>query len=186
MFTIAFTGHRPKDLWGYKDRAPYTTLCEQIANAIADVAGDHKDVRVITGGAQGVDQVTFWAAEHLKNDSSRTITNELHIPLPNQPSRWIKDGMFGQDEYKKLVKRADIIRRIYEEYPQLTEPVPLLLQRNKTMIDEADAVIAVSKNNLEDALKSRGGTAHAMRYAHDTNTLLAVLDPMTGKLTLPA
>lgn len=65
MMKVAFTGHRPKDLYGYNDRDPYKVVVQKI---IENLKALDDDLVVITGGAQGIDQLAFWAAEHLKKE----------------------------------------------------------------------------------------------------------------------
>lgn len=70
MFIIAFTGKRPKQLYGYKSYKDYEPLVHFIRDTLqtcADTAAANGEtLKIVTGAAQGVDQLAFWAANILK------------------------------------------------------------------------------------------------------------------------
>ena len=65
MGTICFTGHRPNRLAGYNSRAPYTMFVRKLKQMLVPLIRQGY-TRFITGGAQGIDQLAFWAVEGLK------------------------------------------------------------------------------------------------------------------------
>ena len=67
--TICFTGHRPKDLFGYDEhqRARYSELTHDILNLVRNsYKNGYKTF--ITGGAQGADQLHFGRLSILKKN----------------------------------------------------------------------------------------------------------------------
>ena len=62
--TLCFTGRRPKDLFGY-DKDKYYPIVDKLELILEDfyLQGFKK---YISGGAQGFDQLSFWAVNRLK------------------------------------------------------------------------------------------------------------------------
>ena len=104
MKTVAFTGHRPKDLCGY-DMAAYSDFVHELAMYLTDLYPG-KGLRVITGGAQGIDQLAFWAADLAKNRRIG-ITNIVYVPFRGQSSIWKATGPFSRNEYDHMLGAAD-------------------------------------------------------------------------------
>lgn len=63
---VCFTGRRPKDLVGYR-REGYIELVDYLKNYIRDNLYPHHTT-YISGGAQGFDQLAFWAVEKLRRE----------------------------------------------------------------------------------------------------------------------
>src|SRR6185369_8185560 len=91
---VAFTGHRPDKLGGYKLPNPtYLYVCQEIDKALREL----KPEKVISGMALGVDQ---WAAN---------IAHKLGIPFvaavpfEGQESAW---PQASQKTYRSLIKLA--------------------------------------------------------------------------------
>ena len=66
--TVAFTGHRPKDLFGQNAHDRYNELCGIIEGVVMDLV-QQGAIEFRTGGAQGVDQLAFWAVERVKKNA---------------------------------------------------------------------------------------------------------------------
>ena len=66
----------------------------------------------ITGGAQGFDQLAFWAVNSLKKEYD--IQNIVYIPFQGQERLWKKTGMFGQKDYQKMLALADQVINVSE------------------------------------------------------------------------
>lgn len=62
--TVCFTGHRANKLCGY-DINKYTDFVDQLVIALEDYTLDHNITNFITGGAQGFDQLAYWAVNIL-------------------------------------------------------------------------------------------------------------------------
>ena len=76
--TICFTGHRPKRLAGYNSRAPYTTFVGKLKQMLVPLIRQGYTC-FITGGAQGIDQLAFWAVEGLKKEGYM-VQNIVYVP----------------------------------------------------------------------------------------------------------
>lgn len=165
MKRIAFTGPRPKKLCGY-DIQKYGKFVASFSDYLKSYMTE--DTEFISGGAQGFDQLAFWAVDGAKNDISSNISikNTVYVPHKRQPEVWKKDGLFGQTQYAGMINAADSVRYIEGELYNKSEIVASLMARNHAMVDKADIVIALYP---DDKWKTEmgSGTAECMRYAHN-------------------
>lgn len=172
--TICFTGPRPNQLHGYDEAARplYAQIVDFTRNVILKFAQDNPGTEFISGGAQGFDQLAFWAVEKAKRlHPELNIGNILYIPFENQPSRWSPDGMFGRKEYMLMRRRANITR-IVSPNPAPDDSraaVKALHERNHAMVKDSDLVIALLAGRSLDWENSSGGTAECVRYARAQN-----------------
>lgn len=180
MKTVAFTGHRPKNLCGY-DTAAYTDFVHELAMYLTSLYPG-EGLRVITGGAQGIDQLAFWAAD-LAKDRRTDITNIVYVPFRGQSSIWKATGLFSRSEYGHMLDAADEVRYLAEKPAERSEIIKALHGRNHQMVDAADEVIAVYRGT--DYANDRGGTAECMRYAEAKGKPIRVVSCKAegGKLT---
>lgn len=160
MKTVAFTGHRPKNLCGY-DTAAYTDFVHELAMYLTSLYPG-EGLRIITGGAQGIDQLAFWAAD-LAKDRRTDITNIVYVPFRGQQSVWKETGLFSRTDYGNMLRAADEVCYLMEKPDNKGAIVRALTQRNHRMVDASDEVIAVYRGT--DYANDRGGTAECMRYA---------------------
>lgn len=159
--TLCFTGRRPKDLYGY-EKSAYNDLYEFTKNTIRTYAENGYDT-FISGGAQGFDQLCFWAVNSLKKEFSN-IKNVVYAPCTEQASKWKADSLFGQKEYNTMLKLADEVVYVHERpYKSAGD----MLDRNHAMANHSDAILCLYPNF--DWTFSKGGTAECMRYAKDMN-----------------
>lgn len=167
---ICFTGHRPKDLLGYgADYRPiFNSIKSQLEDLLADIS---EDVTIITGGAQGVDQMAFWAAWHLEHDDRIAIKTVVAVPFAGQELRWKQDDVFGQRAYHKMLKMADEVVILSDN---ANDAVRKLDERNHWMVDNSALVIVVTP--YQDIAERRGGTGNCIRYAIRTGKLYAIFD----------
>lgn len=170
MKTVAFTGHRPNVLCGY-DAAAYAQFVHDLAGFLAGLYPE-APLRVITGGAQGVDQLAFWAADLAKNRRPG-ITNVVYVPFRGQQSIWRDTGLFSRTEYDKMLKAADEVYYLAEKPADKSGIVRALHARNHRMVNAADEVIAVYKGANYHA--ESGGTAECMRYVESQNKPLRII-----------
>lgn len=151
---IAFTGHRPDKLGGYKDDNPIKKL---VVDKIVELLKKYQPEEVIVGMAVGVDQ---WAAEACLKLG---IPFVAAIPFAGQESRWPKAS---QDRYRFLLSKAKETVTVcsggYAAWKMQT--------RNEWMVDDADLVIAVWDG-------SSGGTANCVSYANKTETPIDRINP---------
>ena len=64
---MCFTGRRPKDLFGYNHDA-YIPMVEAIKRDLRGFVSNGY-TEFISGGAQGFDQLAFWAVNALKREA---------------------------------------------------------------------------------------------------------------------
>ncbi len=176
MNTVAFTGHRPKDLAGYVPNN-YLKFNQQFDNVLYELykCGVR---RFISGGAQGFDQLAFWRVDCFKM-THKDIENIVYVPFKGQEDRWLKDGFFSQAEYHNMLRDADKVVYLSEEKPEgYGNIAKALMQRNERMVDDADIVVALYEDDSWTTAK--GGTAEAMRYAHECGKLIYQLPYIKG------
>ena len=134
----------------------------------------HKEtITFITGGAQGFDQLAFWAVHKLKSKYPY-IKNVVYVPFKGQESRWMENGLFGQKEYRLMLQLADEVKYLYEK-PKQYEVVGLLMNRNHRMADDSDFVFALCNDETWTNPETRGGTQECMRYASTHDVTMNIL-----------
>lgn len=151
---VAFSGHRPDKLGGYKLPNPtYIYVCQQIEKALKEL----KPEKVITGMALGVDQWAAFVAHKLN------IPFLAAIPFEGQELKWPEAS---QKTYRLLRKLAA------EEV--IVSPggyaANKMQIRNQWMVDNCDILIGVWD-------KSDGGTANCIKYAQNLNKKIYLIDP---------
>lgn len=185
MLNISITGKRPRNLYGYNDRAAYRPLAEAICAALTEIAETwtastgETEVCVHTGGAQGTDQLAFRVVDSLlkKNDTARTWTNHLFIPFVGQEGRWAEAGMFSKERYRDMISRADTVTDCSEDFAS-ENAVARLMHRNEVMSSGCDICVAVHPHDNLDA--PNGGTRSTIRYCRDKLHIpVVVIDPAT-------
>ncbi len=161
--TICFTGHRPGRLAGYTDRVPYTMFVKKLKEMLIPFIGQGY-TRFITGGAQGTDQLAFWAVEGLKK-AGCPVQNIVYVPYEGQESRWSGEGMFSREEYRIMLEKADGVVYLHKK-GQSFKVEDALMERNHAMCDVSDKIIGVYDGT--DFHNDKGGTAECLRYAENT------------------
>lgn len=130
----------------------------------------------ITGGAQGFDQLAFWAVNSVKT-ARPDIRNELYVPMHGQESVWRDPaGTFGANEYRLMLEKADDV--VYCEdlnglarYDNGGRNAAMKLDaRNRAMVDDADLCVALFKDpaGIRANLPKGSGTKNCMVYANRT------------------
>lgn len=163
--SVCFTGGRPNKLYGYCSYEDWRPLFDAIYSLCEKLYSEYGTRTFVTGGAQGVDQTAFWAVNKL-SCSHLDVNNVVYVPMKGQELRWQKDGLFGQNDYQKMLSNAS-------EYCVLdnTPSTAALLRRNKKMVNDTDAVIAVWDG------ETKGGTASCVKYAEKMHRKVICLDP---------
>lgn len=168
---ICFTGQRPKKLF---PASPYGTAATEHYRAISQTLlqelkrcyTEKGSRNFISGGAQGFDQIAFWAVEALKRETGDTsIQNIVYVPFKGQESRWAKYGVFSQAEYQKMLKTADQVRYLREPGTDFKDVCYKLDMRNHDMVNDSDMVIAYYPTDTWRTDTERSGTKNCMRYA---------------------
>lgn len=160
--TLCFTGSRPSKLCGYTHES-YVILVDYVMN-LCESYIQKGYTTFITGGAQGFDQLAFWAVNKLKRKYPN-IKNVVYVPYKGQERRWRKLGLFGQDEYNLMLKLADDIVYLNNELQDQSAIINALFNRNHAMVDASDLMIALYADNTWSLSDTKGGTAECMRYA---------------------
>ena len=150
--TICFTGHRPNKMAGYKHK----NYCSFLT-------------KFITGGAQGADQLAFWAVHRLKlHNPNIPIQNIAYIPFNGLDSRWSETGAFSKDDYRKMLKCADEILICCPDVSpnsNFADICKALYKRNTMMVDASSQVIAICKEiEVQQNKVEKGGTEHTINY----------------------
>ena len=161
--TICFTGHRPNKLVGYTSRVPYTVFVRRLKEILRPLI-EQGYTRFITGGAQGIDQLAFWAVEGLKKEGY-PVQNIVYVPYEGQELRWNEEGMFSRQEYRIMLEKADGVVYLYKK-GQPFKVVDALMKRNHAMCNASDKIIGVYEG--VDFHNDSGGTAECLRYAERT------------------
>ena len=180
--TICFTGRRPKDLFGYHNYDAYKEI-QDILSPILEAHYTANDVRnFISGGAQGFDQLAFWTV-YTFSKKHPDIKDIVYIPFHGQDRRWVEDGLFGQHEYRRMLRLADEVKCVKDMLPDGDRyNIPaLMMKRNEAMVNDADIVIALYPFDTDWKTMS-GGTANCMRYAHRNHKPIQQIDPFTKQI----
>jgi uncharacterized phage-like protein YoqJ len=151
---IAFTGHRPQKLGGYKLPNPtYLRVCQGINKHLRTLQPD----QIISGMALGIDQ---WAA---------SIACKLHIPFiaaipfEGQELAWPQESQKTFRLLRKLASEEVIVSEGgYAAYKMQI--------RNEWMVDHCDKLIAVWDG-------TKGGTGNCIEYAQSVGREIIFIDP---------
>lgn len=151
---VAFTGHRPDKLGGYKlPNETYIKVCRQIDSALKEL----KPEKVITGMALGVDQ---WAAmiAHKLN-----IPYLAAIPFEGQEKAWPEASQKAFRLLRKLAAEEVIVSSGGYSADKMQV-------RNIWMVDHCDVLIAIWDG-------TKGGTGNCVEYAKSVNKEIYYIDP---------
>jgi uncharacterized phage-like protein YoqJ len=152
---VAFTGHRPNKLGGYKLPNPiYNYVYGQIQDTLAFL----KPTKVISGMALGIDQ---WAAMIAVR---MNIPLLAAIPFEGQQSNWPTES---QKLFNKLISLASE-KVIVSEGGYTAAKMQI---RNEWMTNNCDTLIAVYNGDLS------GGTSNCVNYAKKLNKKIIYIDP---------
>ena len=151
---VAFTGHRPDKLGGYKlPNDTYIRVCQRIDTALKELNPE----KVITGMALGVDQ---WAA---------SIAHKLGIPylaaipFEGQEKAWPEASQKTFRLLRKLASEEVIVSPGGYSADKMQV-------RNIWMVDHCDTLIAVWDG-------TSGGTGNCVEYAKSVNKEIYYIDP---------
>lgn len=151
---VAFTGHRPDKLGGYKLPNPtYVKVCREIDFLLKELQPE----KVITGMALGIDQ---WAASVAYKLG---IPFVAAIPFEGQEKAWPLKSQRTYQLLRRLASEEVIVS------PGEYEPVKMRT-RNRWMVDNSDALIAVWNG-------TSGGTGNCVQYANSVNRKIYQIDP---------
>ncbi len=165
--TACFTGYRPKDMFGYQI-TPYKIMRQYLKDIALYFYREKNTKNFLTGGAQGVDQLAFWAIYDAKKEAP-DIKNILYLPCKEQDGTWAETGPFSKEEYKKMLQVADEIVYVSNEPYRFPKQ---MLDRDETIVRQSDYVIGVLQKGEAFQSMRHSGTAATMRYAKATGKIL--------------
>jgi uncharacterized phage-like protein YoqJ len=152
---VAFTGHRPDKLGGYKlPNSTYLRVCQKIDAKLKEL----KPEKVISGMALGIDQWAAFIAHKQK------IPFIAAVPFFNQECKWPQSS---QETYRKLIKLAVEIVIVSEGGYSAAK----MQIRNEWMVDHCDKLIAVWDG-------TDGGTGNCVKYARAIKKEIIYIDPI--------
>lgn len=160
--TIFFTGRRPNNLYGYDNatRPKYQEIVDSTYSLIESLFKEGYTT-FISGGAQGFDQLAFWAVNRLKkNYPEADIKNIVYVPCDNQSSKWAESGLFSQKEYDAMINHADEVVMIGHEYTRRS-----MIERDAAMVESSDLGIALFPSYEDWRTAEHSGTAITMKMA---------------------
>lgn len=145
-FTVAFTGHRPDKLGGYREPNPIRDhLVAKLRARLAELRQAHRGLLAISGMALGFDQ---WAAEVCVD---LRIPFIAAIPFVGQERVWPDER---REHYLALLSKATRVHIVSPGGYHRDK----MTDRNCWMVDNCDHVIAAWNG-------SQGGTFHCVHYA---------------------
>jgi uncharacterized phage-like protein YoqJ len=157
MHTIAFTGHRPKDI-------PGIGFIEFAAALDALVKG-RTDLHFVVGGALGTDS---WAATYaLTRNIPYTLVTPFDLDVMTR---------FWTDAAKKSLRTQRNAAEAHIVINPGAYDVRAYQTRNEAMVDQADVVFAVYNG------KRGGGTYNCIRYALKAGKPVYNLFPLNGRM----
>ena len=175
--TISVTGHRPVYLFGYEANK-YISLFNCIKSVFLKMLSTCNTLSVTTGGAQGVDQVAFWAAYMLKTETGRVYTKVV-VPFKGQEKSWKEKGTFGRLEYHTMLQNADNVTFLANEY---RSPRQYTI-RDMYMVDNSNILLSVlNPNNINE----KSGTQLTTEYAMSKGVPVISLNPVTLETQYPS
>lgn len=174
MATLCFTGSRPNKLCGYSEDR-YRYFVKDLSERLFTEFYQNRHVtRFISGGAQGLDQLAFWAVNRLKARGV-PVQNVVYVPFEGQESRWVETGLFSQAQYRQMLQKADKVHTLaHVDAADYKAVVGALMARNRSMIDDSDIVLALYPD--DNWTIDKGGTASALRYAASVKELRPELE----------
>lgn len=133
--TVCFTGHRSQKLpWGYNESDERCIKMRETAKEKIEFAISNGYKNFISGMALGFDMISAELVLELKKTYPH-IKLICALPCKNQYKKWSDEQ---KQRYKNILKQADIIRYVSEEYT-----VTCMLERNDYMLNNSSLVIAL-------------------------------------------
>ena len=162
---VAFTGHRPRDMYGYDENRTENVMIKRwLLSTVLKIAKKYPNAHFIAGGALGTDT---WGAEAVLEAKKHfpDVKLEIAVPCLNQESRWNHESKV---RYHKILKQADIVTYVSDK-PYTYQSMQ---KRNEYMVDNAHVIIAVWSG------KQRGGTYNCLQYARQVGRTILILNPL--------
>lgn len=165
--TLALTGHRPGDLWGYDLTKENYRI---VADKLAKYCREHNIDTIISGMALGFDQLGAQVAidNGLKLVAAVPFDPEKHA----SGSGWPQESI---DRYFEILGHAD---KVVIVSPGGYEARKMQV-RNEWMVDNADDVFALWNGQWKNKKGGNSGTGNCVRYARRGKKHIEILDPQS-------
>lgn len=175
--SLCFTGHRPNKLFGYdwhteKNKKLMNLLFK---NIIYNIKNNNVNT-FISGGALGIDMMSFYIVNYIKNKHNIRLKNILALPFKNQGIKWNDTDIKKLNYYKKIadevifVDECELIKYNNNLNGYGNYHISKMQKRNEFMVDLSDIVLAVWNG-------SKSGTKNCIDYANKNNKILKIIDP---------
>ncbi|MGN0748203.1 MAG: SLOG family protein [Christensenellales bacterium] len=160
--TLCFTGHRSQKLpWRFNEEDNRCVNMKNKAKEKIEQSINAGYVNFISGMALGFDMICAEIVLELKKNYP-DIKLVCAIPCKNQDKLWSEEY---KKRYKRILKQADIVRYIAEEYTKTC-----MLERNDYMLNNSSKVIALY-NGLA------GGTKSTIMKAEKMGLKIEIIKP---------
>ena len=170
--TVCFTGHRPKSIFQINPyaearRKDYQAIVDRIADFVCSMY-NKGFIKYISGGAQGFDQLAFWAVHKAKR-TYPDIINDIYIPFKGQELRWAKTGLFSRTEYQQMLSLADNVFICAQniDTDNFKAVTRALMYRNRCMVNDSGYVLGQFEDESWQNPGTKSGTADCLRYAQE-------------------
>lgn len=162
--TVCFTGHRSQKLpWGFNESDERCLkMKEKLKTEIVKTV-ESGYTTFISGMALGFDMICAELVLELKKTYPH-IKLICALPCKNQYKKW-SDRQ--RQRYKNILKQADIVRYVSEEYTDTC-----MLERNDYMLNNSSIVIALYNGK-------GGGTGYTIKKAKTMNLQTMIINPIT-------
>ena len=140
--TAFFIGPRVNKLTGYNSLS-YGRLMQYLRHYVYDTYYRRHIRSFVTGGEQGFDQLAFDAVHNNRiYYPEMNINNVLMLPFHGQDARWSDTGIFGRNEYRRMLEKATTIFYSHDG-PCDSNPARLMAERNDAMLSMSSHCIGL-------------------------------------------
>ncbi|MDE5943872.1 MAG: DUF1273 domain-containing protein [Clostridia bacterium] len=163
LHSACFTGHRSQKLpWGFNEEDVRCKAMKSALRAEIEKAIQKGYTTFLCGMALGFDTICAETVLELKKRYKK-IKLIGALPCKTQDIKWSEKD---RKRYKKLLKKSDGIRCIYDEY--IGEEC--MIERNRYMVDNSSLMIALY-NGIS------GGTKSTVEYAKSMGLEIVFIRP---------
>lgn len=154
--TLVVTGSSPLNLYGYNLKvAGYQIVAKKIKNYLIKKINESNIQYVISGGALGVETISFYTVEYLKKHGYPYLLNILILPFNKCYTKWSQDDI---NRFENMKKIADLVLYV-DKFPEYRVNLAKDDEYNKFKYEKQEdfiisltdyIVIFYSNKNLED------------------------------------
>ena len=172
--TVCFTGQNVKSLCGFNHDS-YLYLVKQLKSTVLDMVTKMNVTRFITFGAQGFEQLVFWAVQALRTgkiDGNKYphVENVVMLPCNNYGHNWSKTGTFGRKQLEMIKAQATsvIYNETYDKPLRRKDLTDAIKRCHVDAIAQSDMCFALSNNKTWNDPQQivYGNVTEFMRWAY--------------------